>query len=89
MYSVFLEEELLAYLEESLNTVTPDTSTKQTVAAASSSLSHSVGSAKSVSTTSNSDRQRMDASSVGIIPQAVSRAGAAETASTSEVCHSG
>lgn len=79
------EEELLAYLEESLNTVTPDTSTKQTVAAASSSLSHSVGSAKSVSTTSNSDRQRMDASSAGIIPQAVSRAGAAETASTSEV----
>ncbi|XP_058945036.2 coiled-coil domain-containing protein 87 isoform X1 [Pocillopora verrucosa] len=78
------EEELLANLEESLNIVTPDTSTKQTGGAATSPLSHSVGSAKSVSSMSNSDRQRVDTSSVGVIPQAVSSAGA-ETASTSEV----
>ena len=87
MSSVFLEEELLANLEESLDIVTPDTSTKQTGGAATSPLSHSVGSAKSVSSMSNSDRQRVVTSSVGVIPQAVSSAGA-ETASTSEVCHS-
>ena len=86
MSSVFLEEELLANLEESLNIVTPDTSTKQTGGAATPPIV-SVGSAKSVSSMSNSDRQRVDTSSVGVIPQAVSSAGA-ETASTSEVCHS-
>ena len=77
-----------------MSSVTPDAPTKQPAAAASSQLAHSVGSAKSsaVSTISNSDRQRLGGefttSSVEVIPQAASCAGAVETASTSEVSYS-
>ena len=91
----FLEEELLANLEDTFLPVRSVTPSKQSSGAVASPLTRSVGSAKSSetkSTTPNSDQQRLEellkASAVGVIPQPAGSTGGGDTVSTSEVSNS-
>ena len=93
---VFLEEELLANLEDTFLPVRSVTPSKQSSAAVASPSVRSVVSAKSSasrSATPNSDQQRLErlfkASSVGVIPQPAGSTGGGDTVSTSEVSDSG
>lgn len=92
----FIEEELLANLEDTLPPMRSITPSKQSSGAVASPSARSVGSAKSSSsrvTTANSDQQRLKgsfkASSVGVIPQPAGSTGGGDTVSTSEVSDSG
>lgn len=91
----FLEEELLANLEDTFPPARSVTPSKQSSAAVASPLARSVESAKSSAsriTTANSDRRQLEglfkASSVGIIPQHAGSTGGGDTVSTSEVSDS-
>ena len=92
----FLEDELLANLEDTFMPVRSVTPSKQSSRAVASPSARSVGSVKSSasrSTTANSDQQRLEgllkSSSVGVIPQPAGSTGGGDTVSTSEVSDSG
>ena len=92
----FLEEELLANLEDTFLPLRSVTPSKQSSVAVASPSARSVGSAKSSAsriTTANSDQQRLEglfkASSVGVMPQPAGSLGGGDTVSTSEVSDSG
>lgn len=94
--SDFLEEELLANLEDTYLPVRSVTPSKQSSGAVASPSARSFGSVKSSasrSATPNSDQQRLEklfkASSVGVIPQPAGSICGGDTVSTSEVSGSG
>ena len=91
----YVEDELLANLEDAFLPVRSVTPSKQSSGAVASPSARSVGSAKSSasrSATPNSDQQRMErlfkASSVGVIPQPAGSTVGGDTVSTSEVSDS-